>query len=183
MSGNRNWNTEKLKTIPDRTAQTVRAPWRIHTSTKFSRWHKKWLSMGTLDIGSLRPLRNELQNKLYGFQMGLGSKKHLLILKWFIYCHMFMFAPQNQTFRIHVSCLYIHTRGFPKSFLKWGYPQINLFIGIFPYKPTIWGYPHFWKHPRSIRAWTARYAEKMGKSRKLRVVNDEQIQYVDHWTI
>ena len=31
------------------------------------------------------------------------------------------------------------------GFLKWGYPQIIHFSGIFPYKPTIWEYPHLWK--------------------------------------
>ena len=33
------------------------------------------------------------------------------------------------------------------GFHKWGYPQIIHVNGIFPYEPTIWGYPHFWKPP------------------------------------
>ena len=31
------------------------------------------------------------------------------------------------------------------GFLKWGYPQITHFSGIFYYKPSILGIPHFWK--------------------------------------
>ena len=31
------------------------------------------------------------------------------------------------------------------GFLKWGYLQIIHFNGIFHYKPTILGIPHFWK--------------------------------------
>ena len=34
-----------------------------------------------------------------------------------------------------------------EGFLKWGYPQIIHFNGMFPYKPTIFGYPHLWKPP------------------------------------
>ena len=34
-----------------------------------------------------------------------------------------------------------------EGFLKWGYPQIIHFNGIFPYIPTTFGYPHFWKPP------------------------------------
>ena len=33
------------------------------------------------------------------------------------------------------------------GFLKWGYPRIIHFHGIFHYKPSIWGYPHLWKPP------------------------------------
>ena len=32
-----------------------------------------------------------------------------------------------------------------EGFLKWGYLQIIHFSGIFPYKPSILGYPHLWK--------------------------------------
>ena len=35
-------------------------------------------------------------------------------------------------------------------FRKWGYPQILHFTGIFPYKPTIWGYHHFQETPMFI---------------------------------
>ena len=31
------------------------------------------------------------------------------------------------------------------GFHKWGYPWIIDFNGIFPYKPSILGYPHWWK--------------------------------------
>ena len=37
------------------------------------------------------------------------------------------------------------------GFLKWGYPQIIHFSGIFPYKPTILGYPHLRKPPSSFK--------------------------------
>jgi hypothetical protein len=37
----------------------------------------------------------------------------------------------------------VSTWGF--SFLKWGCPQIIHFNGIFHYKPSILGYPHFRK--------------------------------------
>ena len=33
------------------------------------------------------------------------------------------------------------------GFLKWWYPQIIHFNGVFHYKPSILGYPYFWKHP------------------------------------
>ena len=32
-------------------------------------------------------------------------------------------------------------------FLKWWYPQIIHFNRVFHYKPSILGYPYFWKHP------------------------------------
>ena len=32
-------------------------------------------------------------------------------------------------------------------FLKWWYPQIIHFYGDFHHKPSILGYPYFWKHP------------------------------------
>ena len=34
---------------------------------------------------------------------------------------------------------------------KWGYPPIIHFNGIFHYKPSIFGYPHFRKHPKTKR--------------------------------
>ena len=33
------------------------------------------------------------------------------------------------------------------GFLKWWYPQIIHFNRVFHYKPSILGYPSFWKHP------------------------------------
>ena len=33
------------------------------------------------------------------------------------------------------------------GFLKQGYPQIIHFSRTIPYKPSILGYPHLWKHP------------------------------------
>ena len=33
------------------------------------------------------------------------------------------------------------------GFLKWWYPQIIQFNRVFHYKPSILGYPYFWKHP------------------------------------
>ena len=33
------------------------------------------------------------------------------------------------------------------GFLKWWYPQIIHFYRVFHYKPSILGYPYFWKHP------------------------------------
>ena len=33
--------------------------------------------------------------------------------------------------------------------LNGGYPQIFYFYGLFHYKPSILGYPYFWKHPFS----------------------------------
>ena len=35
-------------------------------------------------------------------------------------------------------------------FQKWGYPQIIHFNRVFHYKPSILGYPYFWKHPYII---------------------------------
>ena len=32
-------------------------------------------------------------------------------------------------------------------FRKWWYPQIIQFHKVFNYKPSILGYPYFWKHP------------------------------------
>ena len=53
------------------------------------------------------------------------------------------------------------------GFLKWAYPQIihsywfsnvfHVFFHVFPYKPSIWGYPHDYGklHPSAaVRAWT-----------------------------
>ena len=37
-----------------------------------------------------------------------------------------------------------------RSFLKWGYPQIIHVNWIFPYKPSISGYPHIWKPPTDL---------------------------------
>ena len=37
-------------------------------------------------------------------------------------------------------------------FLKWWYPQIIHFNRVFHYKPSILGYPYFWKHPYSNSA-------------------------------
>ena len=34
-----------------------------------------------------------------------------------------------------------------RGFLKWWYPQIIHFNRVFHYKPSILGYPYFWKHP------------------------------------
>ena len=28
-----------------------------------------------------------------------------------------------------------------------GTPKSSILIGFFHYKPSIWGYPYFWKHP------------------------------------
>jgi len=33
------------------------------------------------------------------------------------------------------------------GFRKWWYPQIIHFNRVFHYKPSILGYPYFWKHP------------------------------------
>ena len=40
----------------------------------------------------------------------------------------------------------VTTGCFPKLW----YPQIIHFHGFFPYKPSILGYPYFWKHPFGI---------------------------------
>ena len=37
-------------------------------------------------------------------------------------------------------------------FLKWWYPQIIHFNRVLHYKPSILGYPYFWKHPYSNSA-------------------------------
>ena len=43
-------------------------------------------------------------------------------------------------------------------FLKWWYPQIVHFNWVFHYKPSILGYPYFWKHPycfyKTVSEWT-----------------------------
>ena len=46
--------------------------------------------------------------------------------------------------------LFFFTPFFSKrygGFLKWWYPQIIHFNRVFHYKPSILGYPYFWKHP------------------------------------
>ena len=43
-------------------------------------------------------------------------------------------------------------------FQKWWYPQIIHFNRVFHYKPSILGYPHFWKHPYTsshLNKWNA----------------------------
>ena len=35
-------------------------------------------------------------------------------------------------------------------FQKKGYPQIMNFNRVFHYKPSILGYPYFWKHPNEV---------------------------------
>ena len=42
-------------------------------------------------------------------------------------------------------------------FLKWWYPQIIHFKRVFHYKPSILGYPYFWKHPylQNIKLWSS----------------------------
>ena len=53
-------------------------------------------------------------------------------------------------------CTWIDRRDFKSEcireiayggFLKWWYPQIIHFNRVFHYKPSILGYPYFWKHP------------------------------------
>ena len=39
-------------------------------------------------------------------------------------------------------------------FLKWSYPQIIHFYGDFHHKPSMLGYPYFWKHP--YKKWSER---------------------------
>ena len=39
------------------------------------------------------------------------------------------------------------TVGIYGYFRKWWYPQITHFNRVFHYKPSILGYPYFWKHP------------------------------------
>ena len=51
--------------------------------------------------------------------------------------------PVILSFVIRQRVWYIWYRGF----LKWWYPQIIHFNWIFHYKPSILGYPNFWKHP------------------------------------
>ena len=43
---------------------------------------------------------------------------------------------------VHSNCLNIYG-----CFLKWWYPQIIHLNRVFHYKPSIFGYPYFWKHP------------------------------------
>ena len=42
-----------------------------------------------------------------------------------------------------VECFHGNQNG---GFLKWWYPQIIHFNRVFHYKPSILGYPYFWKH-------------------------------------
>ena len=41
----------------------------------------------------------------------------------------------------------LNFRGVSGCFRKWWYPQIIHFNKVFHYKPSILGYPYFWKHP------------------------------------
>ena len=53
------------------------------------------------------------------------------------------------------------------GFLKWWYPQIIHFNRIFHYKPSILGYPYFWKHPNvpdSIQDETGQVAIGLGRA-------------------
>ena len=53
-----------------------------------------------------------------------------------------------------------HYRTIPYGgFHKWGYPQIIRLNGIFHYKPSIVGYPHWWNppyHSQPLRTWMMR---------------------------
>ena len=40
-----------------------------------------------------------------------------------------------------------------RCFLKWWYLQIIYFNRVFHYKPSILGYPYFWKHPYIFSSW------------------------------
>ena len=69
---------------------------------------------------------------------GTGGRKHVHIISppWILMCLK-------------------DTQHIPKTyggFHKWGYPPIIHFKGIFPYKPSILGYPLFWKPPFSCKA-------------------------------
>lgn len=102
----KNWNTEELKTKPrpncsDCLGSIASIPRRSSPNMDM-RNGSPWLPQ-KLDRFTLR---NKLQNKLCGFQMGL-SYWSSTILSWFICYHMFMFAPQNQIFAIHVSWIFL----------------------------------------------------------------------------
>ena len=51
------------------------------------------------------------------------------------FLHPFIFRNQSEIYRVQLV--------FPKI----GYPQIIHFTRVFHYKPSILGYPYFWKHP------------------------------------
>ena len=59
---------------------------------------------------------------------------------------------------------YRHIWVFPKI----GYPQIIDSNRVFPYKPSILGYPYFWKHPYDLWFVLKRYVE-LDISQKQRV--------------
>ena len=50
--------------------------------------------------------------------------------------------------QIYIRQMYIGKYG---CFRKWWYPQIIHFNRVFHYKPSILGYPYFWKHPYTIQ--------------------------------
>ena len=43
--------------------------------------------------------------------------------------------------------MYLENNWVFRCFLKWWYPQIIHLNRVFHYKPSILGYPYFWKHP------------------------------------
>ena len=84
---------------------------------------------------------------LAAFKMGCSAKRLLCFLKittipWNM--------QENFTFvtdEMDVS----KNRDTPKSSILIGFPQIIYFNRVFHYKPSIWGYHYFWKHPNVHR--------------------------------
>ncbi len=75
-------------------------------------------------------------------KMGCGSSRDLQG-----FCALYWWVIFNDT------CWY-------GCFKKWGYPQIIHFNRVFHYKPSIWGYPYFWKHPYKKSCTTSRVFEQ-----------------------
>ena len=60
---------------------------------------------------------------------------------WWICMNLHIFAEAA------VYLLFVWELGTYGCFRKWWYPQITHFNRVFHYKPSILGYPYFWKHP------------------------------------
>ena len=78
---------------------------------------------------------------------------------------MKMVTIMNFRLRIWAIAIFqiFYTQG---GFLKWRYPQIIHFNGIFYYKLAIWviwGYPHLWKPPYGMRQrWCLKKSKHLG---------------------
>ena len=66
-------------------------------------------------------------------------KSRSISSKFWVACHV---SASSDGWFLYI--WYLHVYG---CFLEWWYPQIIHFNKVFHYKPSILGYPYFWKQP------------------------------------